>query len=218
MDTGKRDFDDAMTWLMGNYSPRDADVQQVDLHLLRLLAAGHPVPPERVAATLQMSRAIVHDALQQLSPRITYDAAGHIVAFGGLSLNPTAHRFEVDGRTLYTWCAWDTLFLPALLQQRARVTSTCPVTGAAIQLVVTPERITSCDPASTVVSFVTPDTATYHEDIVANFCCHVLFFRSADAGSAWLAEHDDALLLSVEEAYNLGQRRIVVRFAALEDG
>ncbi|WP_455153162.1 organomercurial lyase [Cupriavidus basilensis] len=28
----------------------------------------------------------------------------------GLTLRETRHAFEVDGRRLYTWCAFDTLF------------------------------------------------------------------------------------------------------------
>ena len=41
-----------------------------------------------------------------------------------------SHRFEVAGRTLYTWCAWDSLFLPQILGQEAEVESTCPLTAA----------------------------------------------------------------------------------------
>ena len=35
--------------------------------------------------------------------------------FSGLTLTSTTHSFEVRGQQLHTWCAWDTLFLPALL-------------------------------------------------------------------------------------------------------
>jgi hypothetical protein len=36
-----------------------------------------------------------------------YDAHGRVVFGSGLTLRPNPHRFEVDGRTLYTWCALD---------------------------------------------------------------------------------------------------------------
>lgn len=62
------------------------------------------------------------------------DHDGAVVAFSGLSLRPTKHRLAVAGRQLFTWCAWDTLFLPELLDQPAEVGSTCPVTGAPVRL------------------------------------------------------------------------------------
>ena len=52
-----------------------------------------------------------------------------------------ARRFEVDGHTLSTWCAWDTLFIPEILGCSARVTSADPENGETVHLVVTPGRI-----------------------------------------------------------------------------
>ena len=43
------------------------------------------------------------------------DERGHVIGHGGLALDETVHRFDVDGRRLHAWCAWDTLFLPELL-------------------------------------------------------------------------------------------------------
>jgi alkylmercury lyase len=39
------------------------------------------------------------------------------------------HRFEINGLTLWTWCAWDSLFIPEILAQTARVASRDPETG-----------------------------------------------------------------------------------------
>jgi len=44
------------------------------------------------------------------------------------------HALQFDGRTLYAWCAWDTLFLPELLGRPARVTSTDPVSEVILEL------------------------------------------------------------------------------------
>lgn len=46
----------------------------------------------------------------------------------GLSLNDHPHQFEVGGRELRTWCAWDTLFLPPMLGQTAYVVPRDPPT------------------------------------------------------------------------------------------
>jgi hypothetical protein len=61
----------------------------------------------------------VRQALARL-PDTEYDETGRIIGYG-ITLDPTPHRFEVDGRRLYTWCALDTLIFPAVLCRAARV-------------------------------------------------------------------------------------------------
>jgi len=66
-----------------------------------------------------------------------------VTGFWGLSLHETTHCLEVSGKTLYGWCAWDTLFIPELLGSTARIISICPVTGKEIQLTVSSTGIES---------------------------------------------------------------------------
>jgi alkylmercury lyase len=89
------------------------------------------------------------------------DEQGHIIGFGGLAVAQMHHRFEVDGRTLWTWCAWDTLFIPEILGKPARVTSADPENGGLIRLLVSPYRIESAEPEDAVVSFLLPDTQDF---------------------------------------------------------
>ncbi len=185
--------------------------QRLALQLYRLLAAGQPVEPAHLAAALHWPGTSVKAALHQFTGRTRYDTAGRIVAFGGLSLQPTAHRFVVAARPLYAWCAWDTLFLPALLQQTAQVASTCPVTAMPIRLEVTPERVAYCEPATAVVSLAMPP-ASARADVVTSFCCHVWFFNDMTAGEAWAAQHHGAFLLPAAEAFALGQRKNALQF------
>lgn len=84
--------------------------------VLRLLARGRPVDPDDIAAATGRPPADVLAALRQ-QPSVEWDEAGRVVGLG-LTLRPTPHRFEVDGRTLFTWCALDTLVFPALLGAR----------------------------------------------------------------------------------------------------
>ena len=93
-------------------------------------------------------------------PNVELDDHGRVVAFSGLSLTPTGHRFTVGGRQLYAWCAWDTLFLPALLDQPAHVESSCPVTGAPVRLAVDQSGVRHVDPEDVGVSFPPPGTAS----------------------------------------------------------
>jgi alkylmercury lyase len=97
------------------------------LTLLRLLAQGRPVS---LAAAAEAAAQAEDEILTKLRswPNAHYDDGDRIVALCGLTLRPTPHSFEVGGKQLHTWCAWDTLSLPVLLDASATVKSTCPVT------------------------------------------------------------------------------------------
>src|SRR5713226_5632935 len=87
--------------------------------LVRLLARGHPVTPERLASVLQMTAEQVAEVLAGLAD-LEVDQSGNVVGWG-LTFIPTPHSFQVNGRTFYTWCALDALTYPALLQLAAGV-------------------------------------------------------------------------------------------------
>jgi alkylmercury lyase len=167
------------------------------LALLRELATGEPV----VASALG-ERA---EAVIARWPNVDYDDDGSVVAFSGLSLTPTAHRFAVGGRQLYTWCAWDTLFLPAMLGQPADVRSTCPVTGGDIRLTVEPDGVRRVDPQPLWISFP-PAATTSTADITGTFCCHVHFLATTAAAEHWLSRHPEGTVLAIDDAYELGRK------------
>ena len=113
----------------------DPPSQRVLLGLYRLVAQGAPVTIGNLATAFSMDSNAVRNILGSVEPsRLQYDEAGGIIAFAGLSQAPTHHRFLFEDRELYTWCAFDTLFLPQLLGGEARVSSACPVTNAKIRI------------------------------------------------------------------------------------
>jgi alkylmercury lyase len=171
--------------------------------LLRMLGRGAGVPPERLAAFAGREEAEVRSALRRW-PNVHLDEQDQVIAFGGLSLRPTTHRLDVGGRRLYTWCAWDTLFLPAVLGRQARVGSTCPVTRADVALTAAPDGVTDPEPDDLWVSFPSP-ARTATEDITGSFCCHVHFLAGEPAAERWRAGHDGGLTLTLEDAYELGR-------------
>jgi alkylmercury lyase len=183
------------------------------LALLDELAGGEPVSVSRLAGALERGEAELTAALRRW-PNVHYEQSGRIVAFAGLSLIPTKHRFEVAGRQLYTWCAWDTLFLPALLGQEVRVESTCPVTESEVRLTVAPDDVRAAEPPSLQLSFPAP-ASTDTADIIASFCCHVHFLAGQSAADRWLADNPDGLVLSLEDAVKLGR---LATQQLLEDG
>src|SRR5260370_30121085 len=133
-----------------------------------MIVIGPTVAPEYLANRLQRELEEVRAVLQAL-PELEYDAQGNLVG-SGLTLVPTAHRFRVEQRTLFAWCAFDTLTYPVELHLSAQVPSRCPVTGSSIQLTVTPEQVLDLDPAEAQVSLVV-DVAVWSRHNVREDVC-----------------------------------------------
>jgi alkylmercury lyase len=194
----------------------DPALQQAALTLLRLLAQGEPVEVQRLAHALALPAAYVDETLER-SPGVFRDDHGRIVGFMGLSVAPISdHRLHIDERSLWAWCAWDTLFLPELLGQTARVSSRCPSTGTPISLTVTPNGPTDLAPPEVVASFLVPE-GQFDANVLQSFCHFVHFFASPDAAASWISEHPGTFPLSVDDAYRLGQLTNRAAFGAALD-
>jgi alkylmercury lyase len=182
----------------------DASEQQAALALFRMLAEGAPVEQARLADRLGLDDV---DLTARLSrrPGVHLDPDGRIVAFEGLSVVETAHRLQVDGRTLYAWCAWDTLFLPELIGRPASVESTCPATGEPITLRVEPEGPRDVAPATAVLSFLLPDGGL-GGDTIATFCNFIHFFSDPEAAAEWTADRPGTFVISIEDGFEVGRR------------
>lgn len=176
--------------------------------LVRLLAGGQPVTPERLATALQMTAEQVAEALASLAD-LEVDSNGNILGWG-LTFIPTPHRFRVNGQQFYTWCALDALTYPVLLQVVASVESSCPISGAPVTLSVTPAGVHDLTPAGAIVSVVIPEPGSSCNGDRGSFCTQSLFFRSRRDALRWRASSPGAWLLSVADAYRVG--RLLARY------
>jgi len=182
----------------------DPPLQKAALTLLRLLAQGEPLDVQRLSDALALPAACLDGTLER-TPGVFRDDQRRVIGFMGLSVVEISnHRIHIDGRPLWAWCAWDTLFLPELLGQTARVDSRCPSTGTRISLTVTPAGIADLAPPETVVSFLVPETQ-FDADVVQSFCQFVHFFASPDAAASWTVQHPGTFPLTVDDAFRLGQ-------------
>lgn len=210
----QQSLDELVTTVSNLFPKLTPDEQRISVALYRLLMQGRPVAREMLAAQVGLSLAQL-DAVLRGWYDVFYDAAGEIIGYGGLTLEQMKHRFRVNGRVLYTWCAWDTLFIPQILGAVAEVESTCPVTGDAILLTVGPSEIQAVCPDTTAVSFVTPEQAQLKENIVLNFCHYVHFFRSAEVAETWLSKQPGTRLLTLAEAWALGRETNAAQYSAI---
>ena len=186
--------------------------RQFALQLYRLLARGEPVRVEELAEMLNRRSLQMRRTIESWPSLIQQDEQKRVMGFGGLSLERTKHRFTVEGRSLYTWCAWDSLFIPEIIGKTAHVQSECPVTGLPISVTVRPNSISQCDPPEAVVSFLLPDAMDLKQDVRGSFCQYVHFFASRDAGDEWTRRNEGTFLLTVSEAFELGQRKNASQF------
>ena len=171
----------------------------------RLLAKGSPASADDLSEEAGVGLEETERWLEEV-PGVFRDERGRIVGFWGLALGEMPHRFAVGGAQLYAWCAWDTLFMPALIGRPARVSSSCQQTGEELTFKVDAEGVSELSHSGAVLSMLAPESG-FDADVITAFCHHVHFFVSSDAGERWLAarEGDDAFLLTISEAHRLGR-------------
>lgn len=178
------------------------DLRRIFPPMLQELATGQPVEPRRLAdlsgVPLEQTLALLHAMPTE------WDPSGERVDGNGLTSIPTQHRYETQGNTMWTWCAGDSLLYAPVIGAPARVQSPCAATGDQITIEATPTNVQKVEPASAVVSTVTPTTDL--AGIRKNICSQHNFYRSAEAAAPWLATVPQGRLMPVAEAFEMLRR------------
>jgi len=167
---------------------------------LRMLACGEPVPPERLAEALGWPVDAVRRALMG-EASVEWDEAGRLIGWG-LSLHPTPFRLEWEDRSVWTWCALDTLLFPLLLEREARVEARCAESGQPIRFRVSPTGLQEVEPAEAVLVLAAPQSGC---DIRTGFCQRTVFLAAPAffrPGGSW---EPVLALLSLPEAFRLAR-------------
>jgi alkylmercury lyase len=178
--------------------------QELLPHAIRLLSRGEPVALEQLAQAAGWTVENVEAALaaQTSAER---DDQGRLVGLA-LTLRPTTHHVTVDGHTLFAWCATDTLMVPVVLGRPALIESTCPQTGQAIRIELTPDGVERLDPPDAVMTAVRPRGK--FADVRSTTCAHGHFFSSIEATATWTEAHPGGHVYPVEEAFRLDRQVI----------
>jgi len=190
------------------FSPAE---QRAGQALLALLTQGEPVSAAQLASALGIQAEKAERYLEDsgLSALVLSNDMGSALGFFGLSTVPTDHRLIINGRTLWTWCAADTLFLPELIGATASVESNDPMTGQAVTLTVSPTGVQSSQPDGIVVSMNSPEAweTTSAVRLIVTACHFIHFFGSPESGRQWTESHPDTVLLTLDEAFAFGRRQ-----------
>ena len=185
-----------------------AERSRLLVQVWRALATGQPVTGNRVDEFVSDIGIAPEDAGQFLRQMTERDDDDSIVGIMGLSLNDHPHRFTVDGNQMSTWCAADTLFLPAMLGQTASVESESPLSKETVRVTVSPEGVQTSQPADAVVTIVVPKETDMSSvaSIWMTFCRHIFFFASRSEAEQWASGRDDIEILSLDEGYAMTQQ------------
>jgi alkylmercury lyase len=187
--------------------------------LLKLLTKGLPVSAEHLALQSGLPLEQIEAAFKKFeSEGGEFDGQGNLVG-AALTLNPTPHRFRINGKQLFTWCSLDAIFLPGLLEQTAEVESTCPVTGEPIRLTIAPNGVVAASPKQAVLSITIPGVSCATGDSCApnktgprsDACSQMYFFSSPEAAETWLKDHPGVVIFSLDQAYRLARENWIDR-------
>lgn len=182
----------------------DESEQRISLALYRALANGRPVALPQLAESPGLPGAVELAAVVDAWPAVYRNDQGEVIGYWGLALGGTGHAIEVRGVSLTTWCAWDTLFLPEVLQADINVDSMCPVSGKHVRLQVGPTGVVSSDPSSPVLSFLDP-TGKVDDGVISSFCHYIHFFADRRAGEQWISSRPNGLLLDLKQGWHLAR-------------
>ncbi|MGH7124555.1 MAG: organomercurial lyase, partial [Stellaceae bacterium] len=187
--------------------------------LYRLLGRGLPVSREQLGAACGCSRERIDQLLGEILPTsLEWDASGEVVAFGGLSLLPTKHRFVVGETAFHTWCVLDALFLPEILGKSAMLVTNCPASGAELRVELAPGEMRTAEPSGAVMSIMAPDHKACCDNLRRAFCDKVNLFRDSDTFIAWSRGREDMVSLPLSEAQLFARQRNASRYPDVKLG
>jgi len=169
-----------------------------ELQTLRLLAEGKPVSAVMIGSKLDIPLTIAQSVFEASREKGEWDGDGRLVG-SALTLIPTPHRFRVNQKDLYTWCAHDTILLPGLLDMTAEIESPDPLSGDRVKVVISPRGPEEYDPKTAVLTiFQSTEPATGPMSAV---CTNSHYFVSPSSAEEWIGDRKGLQIATVEDAF-----------------
>ena len=160
------------------------------------LLKGRPLPRGRFSEVTDVPIDKAHQIIQQYGE---VNKEGEIVGYLGLSLNKTVHQLNFDNKTLYAWCAMDSILLPRYLMHRWEIISIDPITDIPVKLSISDNLLEWTRPVPLFISWVEKADSC---DIKSSFCRHSFFFGSEDAANKWLEKNPLGKISKVEDFFS----------------
>lgn len=202
-----------------DYGP---DASRLLVPIVRLAGRGRPVTDAEVTGVIDELGLDRDQARKHLTAYTERDDNGEIIGVTpGITLRETPHRFTTDTAQMWAWCAQDTLVIPIVLGQQARVVTTSPASKQTIRFTVTPHGVSDVEPAGVVVSWplpglipganptdprrlaIDPAQISSVEQIWEAICQYSFVFGSLPEAREWFADRDDVVFFPLSEAFDV---------------
>lgn len=172
---------------------------------LQLLAKGEPVTPEKLSEVwgipLEQVKLIFDQATAQGTLQL--DDSGNMVG-AAISLVPTKHTFRMNGNKLYAWCAYDAIFAPGVIGEKAVIESIDPWSKEPIQIMISPEGEIVSDPEGVVATYVGME-ADIRGGAESPRCNQMHFFTSEENAKRWIPNHQGISIMTVNQMLELAK-------------
>jgi len=172
---------------------------------LQLLSKGEPVSPDRLAEAWGMPLEQVNAIFEQASALETLqlDDSGNMVGTA-ISLVPSSHKFQVDKKNLYAWCAYDAIYAPGVIGKNAIIDSVDPISNESIRIKVSPEGVTDSEPNGIFATVVGME-ADARGGAKSPRCNQMQFFVSEENANKWSADHPGVSIMTVDQLFDVAR-------------
>ena len=187
-----------MSGPLGQLADSNSLLRAIAFHLL--LVNAQPVTREQLAEASGIDLERTTTMLEELdrAGRIRRDGTGRVVGSAGLSVIPDRHQIELNGRTFWTWCAYDILGIFGALRADGDARSPSPPDLTVIELRFLGGRPQHAD---AVLFRPAEDLMSRCDNVYDQWCPNSNLFASRKLAQAWADEHQLAgRVLSLEEA------------------
>jgi alkylmercury lyase len=169
-----------------------------------LLAQGRPVSVEEIAKAAGTEVSQVEQAVD--AARCERDAQGRLVDLYGMTLTPTLHRLEIDGKILFSCCALWAHVIPKLVDRTVQVDSVDPMRRELVRLAVSPAGLESADPPGAAATLAVAGQEAIDADVCGAFCCQVRHFVSRESAEEFAAIGPTCHAIELSELQGAAER------------
>jgi len=160
------------------------------------LLNGKPLHPVHFSKLMDVS---FDKALEIIQVYGETNEEGDITGYLGLSLSKTAHQLNFANKSLYAWCAMDTILLPRYLMHRWEIILKDPITDNPVKLSISDNLLEWTKPVPIFISWVEKADSC---DIRSSFCQYSYFFESELSANKWRIKNPAGNIYPVEPFFS----------------
>lgn len=168
-----------------------------------LLARRGPLSINEIAEAAGGEIPLIKQTLQ--AARCRFDERGRLIDLFGMTLEPTLHRLEIEGKVVFSCCALWAHVIPKLVGRLAKVESVDPASRRVVRLSISPKGIAALDPPEAMATLAVADSGSVDDGVEAAFCRHVRHFACRDSAERFAQAFPARRVVTVEALHEAAQ-------------